>query len=105
MGDDKLLKEIGARISEIRKKKRLTQEELAEKMDVSIQMISNLERGKKAIRPENIIKLCEALDISTEYILRGVSSDEELDELLRKFRALSREKQEAVERIIDLLVK
>lgn len=103
MGDDKLLREIGARICEVRKKKRLTQEELAERMDVSIQMISNLERGKKAIRPENIVKLCEALDVSADYILRGISSGEELDEIIWKFRALSREKQEAVEKIVDLL--
>ena len=103
MGNDNLLREIGARICEIRKKKRLTQEELAEKMDVSIQMISNLERGKKAIRPENIVKLCEALDVSAEYILRGISLMSDIGEVMKKYIALSREKQEAVERIINLL--
>ena len=59
MGDDKLLKEMGARINARRRELKMTQETLAEKMDVSVQMISNLELGKKAIRPENIIKLCE----------------------------------------------
>ena len=38
---------IGKRISERRKGMGLTQEQLAEQMDVSIQMISNLERGGK----------------------------------------------------------
>ena len=51
--DNYILDEIGKRISERRKLMRLTQEQLAEQMDVSIQMISNLERGVKAIRIDN----------------------------------------------------
>ena len=103
MGNEKLLEEIGARISEMRKKRRMTQEELAERMDVSIQMISNLERGKKAVRPENIVKLCEVLNVSADYVLLGVVSENDIGNVIEKYRALSREKQEAVERIIALL--
>ena len=69
MGDEKLLKEIGARIHARRKELGLTQEALADRMEVSIQMISNLELGKKAIRPENLVKLCNALNVSADYIL------------------------------------
>lgn len=69
MGDEKLLREIGARIDLRRKELDLTQEQLAELMDVSIQMISNLELGKKAIRPENLVKLCAVLDVSADHIL------------------------------------
>ena len=42
------LKKIGERICQRRREIGLTQEKLAEKMDVSVQMISNLERGNKA---------------------------------------------------------
>ena len=69
MGDEKILQDIGYRINRRRKELGLTQENLAEKMDVSIQMISNLELGKKAIRPENLIKLCNSLNVSADYIL------------------------------------
>lgn len=48
MGDEKLLKEIGGRINVCRKEQGLTQEVLAERMEVSVQMISNLELGKKS---------------------------------------------------------
>ena len=51
--------------------KKYTQEYVADMMDVSIQMISNLERGNKSIRIENLIKLCQILDVSTDYILTG----------------------------------
>ena len=65
------LEEIGKRISERRKLMRLTQEQLAEQMEVSIQMISNLERGMKAIRIDNLIRASQILGVSTDYILTG----------------------------------
>ena len=66
-----LLVEMGQRISFRRKMLGLTQEQLAERIDVSVQMISNLELGKKAIRPENLINVCRALNVSSDYILTG----------------------------------
>ena len=66
--DNYILEEIGKRISERRKLMRLTQEQLAEQMDVSIQMISNLERGVKAIRIDNPIRLSQTLNISREKV-------------------------------------
>ena len=54
VGDNEFLKEMGQRIMVRRKALRMTQEEMAEKLGVSTQMISNLELGKKAIRPENL---------------------------------------------------
>ena len=44
--EDIFLKEMGKRVSTRRKSLSLTQEALAEKMNVSIQMISNLDRQR-----------------------------------------------------------
>ena len=82
------LKQIGQRIYERRRELRYTQEQLAEKMDVSIQMVSNLERGNKAIRIDNLVALCEILDVSTDYILTGRRSPEADGELLGKINRL-----------------
>lgn len=57
----KLLHEMGTRIYAKRGELGITQEQLPEKMDISIKMISNLEGGKKAICPENPGKLCSML--------------------------------------------
>ena len=65
------LEEIGKRIATRRKELNFTQEKIAEKMNVSIQMVSNLERGNKAIKIDNLIKISEILGISTDYILTG----------------------------------
>ena len=36
-------------------------------------MISAAENGHKAMRPENIIKICDSLSITADYLLRGES--------------------------------
>ena len=66
-----LLNQIGGRIFNRRKQLRMTQEELAEKAGITPQTVSSAELGKKALRPENIIRICSALGISTDYLLLG----------------------------------
>lgn len=88
MEDKALLREMGSRICAQRKLKRLTQEELAERINVSTQMISNLETGKKAIRPDNLLKVCIALDVSADYLLTGSDRSTASDPLYQKLSAL-----------------
>ena len=58
---------------------------------MSTQMISNLELGKKAIRPENLVKLCEVLDLSADFILTGGAANNTVDDLSEKLAGLSPE--------------
>ncbi len=97
MGDEKLLREIGVRIHARRKELGLTQELLAEKMDVSVQMISNLELGKKAIRPENLVKLCRVLQVSADFILTGTRSEQEIARFAEMYAELRVEDQRLIE--------
>ena len=83
---DVFLKEVGERICERRKNLGYTQEQLAERMDVSIQMISNLERGNKAIKIDNLLKLSKILSVSTDYILTGIQACYQLLVLLFQLR-------------------
>ena len=62
------LKEIGQRILERRKKLGMTQEALAEKGDVTAQFVSYAEAGKRAMRPENLLKIATALEVSADYL-------------------------------------
>lgn len=68
---ENLLYQIGQRLQSRRKQMRMTQEALAEKAGVTPQTISSAELGKKALRPENIIKISEALEVSCDYLLLG----------------------------------
>lgn len=91
------LVQIGKRIQERRKQKGYTQEQLADMMNVSIQMVSNLERGNKAIRIDNLINLCQILQISTDYILTGKESSLDLEELTALITNLSPRDQKMLE--------
>ena len=102
---EKMLKEMGQRIYGRRKELNFTQEQLAEMMDVSIQMISNLERGNKAIRIDNLVKLCEILCVSADYILTGTRSHPETSELSRKMKALSEKDFRMVTMIVDYCIE
>jgi len=105
MGDEKLLKEIGGRINTCRKQMGMTQEILAEQMEVSVQMISNLELGKKAIRPENLVKLCDVLNVSADYVLRGLRTERETAGFMKKYTRLSVENQQLLEKLAENLIR
>ncbi len=95
------LRMIGKRILARRKQLGLTQEQLAEKMNVSIQMVSNLERGNKAIRIENLIRLSQILDISTDYILTGQKTADDLLGLATRIEKLPEQSRKMIELLVD----
>ncbi len=99
--DALLLIEIGKRIQDRRRQLGFTQEQLSEKMNVSIQMVSNLERGIKAIRIDNLIKLSRVLGISTDYILTGKESDAEMTELAERIACLPGSSREMIRILVD----
>lgn len=60
---------VNERIKEQRKKMRYTQKELADKVCVSSQVISNWERGYTEPSADDVNKLAEILNCSTDYLL------------------------------------
>ena len=63
--------DIGQRIKTIRKSQGLTQEKLAELINVSPHYIYEIEKGLKKMSLETFISVTGALNISTDYILFG----------------------------------
>lgn len=101
---NELLLQIGKRIYDRRKQLRMTQDELADKADLTPQTISSAELGKKALRPENVIKICAALEISTDYLLLGNITSEDYSYLSDKISGLSPEEYRYLEEIISSYV-
>ena len=64
---------IGAKIKKRRKLLRLTQEEVAERVDISNQHMSNSERAKSIPSTEVIMKLAVVLDTTPDEFLVGSS--------------------------------
>jgi len=54
---------LGARIQEIRKSLKMTQEQLAERIGIEPQNISMIETGRNYPSPENLAKIAKALGV------------------------------------------
>ena len=97
------LTKMGNRIAQRRKELHLTQEKLSERIGLSSQEISSIELGKKAARPENLAKICSALDVSADYILYGKISEPQINDFYMKVSQLSQEEYKGLMVIVELL--
>ena len=68
---------IGKFIAKLRKEKNITQEQLAEKMGVSINAVSKWERGISFPDVSLYKKLCNELNISIEELINGEKDNSE----------------------------
>ena len=65
----KLLRSFGEAIRAERLAKGLTQEKLAEKADLSLNFIGNLERGEQAASLDSIVRVAEAMKMKPSELL------------------------------------
>lgn len=86
---------LSDRLQALRKEKNLSQEQLAEKLGVSRQAISKWESSQATPDINNILKLSEIYNVSTDYILLGktmvsqtVSAGSIIDTEKKKFKKL-----------------
>ena len=70
--------DFGRRVKQARMDKHLTQPQLADLLGIEWQQISRIERGFSGCSNELLVPLSEELDVSTDYLLKGVESDSEL---------------------------
>ena len=103
MGETDFLKEMGQRIMIRRKALHMTLDELSEKLGVSTQMISNLELGKKAIRPENLARVCDVLGLSADFVLTGSNTNTAVDAVAEKLTQLTEEELKLVSDMVDYM--
>ncbi|MEZ3494256.1 MAG: helix-turn-helix domain-containing protein [Lachnospiraceae bacterium] len=73
----------------LRKANNLTQEQLAEKLEVSRQSVSKWESGQATPELEKIVALSAVFDVSTDYLLKS----SEIDDLSVKTNMLEKQQQ------------
>lgn len=99
---------IGQRIKQARLAKNYTQEDLAEKVDISVAFLSRVERGNSHINLKRLNQICGLLDVSEGYVLNGASSnqanylDKEFAELIK---SCSPEKQKLIYNIAQVIAE
>lgn len=97
---------IGERLKKARLSKGLTQENLAESLNISIAYLSRIETGTTKINLKRLNEICKLLDISESEILSGVSDDSnnylnnDLNDLLKN---CSPEKQRLIYKIANII--
>lgn len=69
--------EIGKRIRRQRIMQEMTQEELAERAEISPSFMGYIERGEKKPSLETIIKISKGLNLSIDFIIYGIEKCEE----------------------------
>lgn len=66
---------IGRRIKEKRRERKITQEVLAETMNISIAYLSRIERGKTPVNIERLMVIAELLEVDVGELISGTSSE------------------------------
>ena len=105
-----MLKHIGKRIKEIRISKGITQEQLAEKTNLSTTCISRLENEKSMVSLEKLFLISDTLHtnismILCDYIFTSDSQDMDESQLLVQYRQLSFENQQNIKDFIKSMLK
>lgn len=62
---------VGTRIRYIRELNHYTREELAEFAEISSKFLYEIENGQKGLSAANLLKICQALEVSCDYIMTG----------------------------------
>lgn len=102
--------ELGEKIKRERKRQGLTQEQLAEMIDISSRNLSNIEIGQNFPKAETLEKILKSLNISTEDLFANdhIKNSEELlnsiDALLNNAKS-DNSKLEKIYKIIKFLVE
>ncbi|MGN0438351.1 MAG: helix-turn-helix domain-containing protein [Lachnospiraceae bacterium] len=105
-----LNKELGLRIKTARNNAKLTQEQLSERLNVNTQFISDLERGICGPSLITLHDLSEILGVSTDYLIKGTSSQEEKDsnpytlKIGRRKYTLSEQEFTLMEQTVDTML-
>ena len=97
---------LGQIFKEYRLKNNLTQENIAEKLGISVKYISRIENGNGGVKVETLVKYMNILGISPNIIFNDLIINDKLKpelELASKANNLSTEKINFLISIVDLL--
>lgn len=101
-------KNFGKILRDFRIKNNLTQEQLSEKLGISLKYISRIENGNNGVKTRTLINYMNILGITPNTIYAPFITNEETNkniQICEKLVSLSDEKKEFINSMIDLLQK
>lgn len=82
MTKENLMTIVGSNLKFYRTMRHMTQEELAEKVGVSVSFCANIERGKKGVSMFALRDFADALDITANQLLYDRKANQHLDNIM-----------------------
>ncbi len=98
---------IGKRIANARKERGLTQGKLAEKADISNTYLSHIETNRSIPSLETLVAICDALDITPNHLLLGISDSQDnylVSDVTNKLNQCNDYEKRIVFNMIDVLL-
>ena len=99
----------GGQVSQrTRKERGMTQEELAEKINIAPNSISRIERGMLLPALPTLVDICNALEIGADLVLASyLSADTPIrwTPLAEKLNGIDLEKQRKIETLLDCMIE
>lgn len=107
---DELKQRFGRLVAANRKRRQMTQQQLADQTGISLDMINRIERGVSGARFPNIEKLAETLQIDpaelfTPDLPQGVGQRRAMTNLVSRLSALPDRDLEWIDRLLDAALK
>ena len=96
------LKAIGRRIATVRREMNLSQKDLAAKINISNNHLSNIETGKSAPGFATFLDICTIHNADVTYIIGGDIYPSPDDATINRFKRKSPEDKMIIGRIIDI---
>ncbi len=100
-----LYQAIGERVKEKREQSGYTQEKLADLIGVSTQYLSTLERGIVGTSIPTMIRICDVLQVSCDYIMMGREDKNDISDVLKRLEYLTPGQMSVVEHGINVLLE
>ena len=97
--------QIGERIKSARENAKLTQEALAERIEVSPQYVSDAERGVVGVSIATLKKICVTLGCSGDFLLFGEVQDDNLTAIAEKCRELTGKQISCLCQIVETYIE
>ena len=96
---------FGEKLKRLRKNKNLTQEQLAEMIDIDPRNLSRIEVGLSFVKAETLEKILNALDITTEQLFSNdhIKTTEELLSDIHKFIKLAQNNPTKLEKLHKMI--
>ena len=65
------MEKCGLRIKQLRIKNKITQEQLADRLNITLSMLGKIERGQRGISIDLLIEIAQYFQISLDFIVLG----------------------------------